>query len=199
MVGGASRLAILPRIRSFRAPARLRSPYTAISVVGGYGFMPSHTVTAANRSRRRRNRLHGEGVSARLSPRSWARSSQIDRLSVLSGVCPVHATHAILFHSSTLPSLTTNLGSTKGDLGLLVASIEAMGRGRTPRFIVLDTLAQMLHGADENGAGMSAFIQNAQTLANQFEAFVLATQGAKSHFEPNGRKPPSKAVVIGYH
>ena len=68
-----------------------------------------------------------------------------------------------------------NLGSTKGDLGLLVASIESLGRGRTPRFIVLDTLAQMLHGADENGVGMTAFIQNAQTLANHFEAFVLAT------------------------
>ena len=191
MVGGASRLAIVPRIRSFRAPARLRSPYTAISVVWlgerGYGFMP------CTRSRLRTARGVGailctvKASSARLSPRSWARSSQIDRLSVLSGVCPVHATHAILFHSLTLPSLTTNLGSTKGDLGLLVASIEAMGRGRTPRFIVLDTLAQMLHGADENGAGMSAFIQNAQTLANQFEAFVLATQGAKSHFMPNGR------------
>lgn len=67
-----------------------------------------------------------------------------------------------------------NLGSPKGDLGLLVASIESMGRGRTPQFIILDTLSQMLHGAEENGAGMTAFIQNAQTLSNHFEAFVLA-------------------------
>jgi hypothetical protein len=65
-----------------------------------------------------------------------------------------------------------NLGSPKGDLGLLISSIESMDNA--PRLIVLDTLSQMLHGAEENGAGMTAFIQNAQALASRFDCFVLA-------------------------
>ena len=46
--------------------------------------------------------------------------------------------------------------------------------GRPPSLIVLDTLSQMLHGAEENGAGMTAFIQNAQALSTRFDCFVLA-------------------------
>jgi AAA domain len=65
-----------------------------------------------------------------------------------------------------------NLGSTKGDLDRLISSIDSMGRD--PNLIVLDTLSQMLHGAEENGAGMTAFIQNAQTLATRFDCFVIA-------------------------
>ena len=65
-----------------------------------------------------------------------------------------------------------NLGSPKGDLKLLIQSVDSMGR--PPSLIVLDTLSQMLHGAEENGAGMTAFIQNAQALSTRFDCFVLA-------------------------
>ena len=65
-----------------------------------------------------------------------------------------------------------NLGSPNGDLKLLIQSIDSMGR--PPSLIVLDTLSQMLHGAEENGAGMTAFIQNAQALSTRFDCFVLA-------------------------
>jgi hypothetical protein len=67
---------------------------------------------------------------------------------------------------------TPNLGSPKGDLGVLIHSIECMGQA--PRLIVLDTLSQMLCGAEENGSGMTAFIQNAQALSSRFNCFVLA-------------------------
>jgi hypothetical protein len=53
-----------------------------------------------------------------------------------------------------------------------VESIETSGLN--PRLIVLDTLAQMLCGADENGAGMTAFVRNAQALSHRFGCFVLA-------------------------
>jgi AAA domain len=65
-----------------------------------------------------------------------------------------------------------NLGSPKGDLQLLIDSIESTGK--TPSLLVLDTLSQMLCGAEENGTGMTAFIRNAQALSNHFGCFVLA-------------------------
>src|SRR5271169_472997 len=67
-----------------------------------------------------------------------------------------------------------NLGlpSPKGDLTGLVELIEASGL--RPKLIVLDTLAQMLCGGEENGAGMTAFVRNAQALSHHFACFVLA-------------------------
>ena len=64
------------------------------------------------------------------------------------------------------------LSAPKGDLAGLVESIESSGL--RPRLIVLDTLAQMICGADENGSGMTAFVRNAQALSHRFGCFVLA-------------------------
>ena len=75
-----------------------------------------------------------------------------------------------------------NLGATNGgDLRRLIASIEASRIA--PRIVVLDTLAQMLHGADENGIGMTAFVRNAQALSSRFGCFVLAVHHIGHHAE----------------
>ena len=65
-----------------------------------------------------------------------------------------------------------NLGSPRGDMNHLVASIEAASIA--PSLIVIDTLSQCLGGNDENGSGMIAFTRNATALAKHFAAFVLA-------------------------
>lgn len=70
-----------------------------------------------------------------------------------------------------LISAAPNLGTEQGDLASLIAAIEAAGV--KPALIVVDTLAQSLGGADENGAGMVQFVANATALANHFRAFVL--------------------------
>ncbi len=70
-----------------------------------------------------------------------------------------------------LVSAAPNLGADPGDLAPLIADIEAAGV--RPGLIVLDTLAQTLGAADENGAGMTAFVGNAARLAAKFGALVL--------------------------
>jgi hypothetical protein len=70
-----------------------------------------------------------------------------------------------------LISAAPNLGTDKGDLGALVAAIEAADF--KPGLIVLDTLAQTIGAGDENGAGMTAFVANAGALASRFNALVL--------------------------
>jgi putative component of toxin-antitoxin plasmid stabilization module len=65
-----------------------------------------------------------------------------------------------------------NLGLEKNDLDALIASVEVVNV--EPRLIVIDTLAQTLHGGEENGAGMQTFVANATALANHFNACVLA-------------------------
>jgi hypothetical protein len=64
-----------------------------------------------------------------------------------------------------------NLGVGSGDLETLITSIETAGV--KPGLIALDTLAQSLGGADENGAGMVQLVANATALANHFNCFVL--------------------------
>jgi hypothetical protein len=64
-----------------------------------------------------------------------------------------------------------NLGTDPGDLEELIATIEASGY--RPGLIVLDTAAQTLRSADENGPGMTALIANANILARHFNALVL--------------------------
>jgi hypothetical protein len=64
-----------------------------------------------------------------------------------------------------------NLGADPGDLPQLVEAIE---RARMrPGLIVIDTAAQSLGQADENGAGMTALIVNAEELAQHFDCLVL--------------------------
>ncbi len=64
-----------------------------------------------------------------------------------------------------------SLGMQEGDLAALIASISEAGVA--PGLIVIDTLAQTLGSGDENGAGMSQFISNANELARHFGAMVL--------------------------
>ncbi len=71
-----------------------------------------------------------------------------------------------------LISAAPNLGTATGDYDQLVATIEATGL--KPGLIVVDTVAKVIGGADENGAGMAAFLVNAQALAQRFDCFVLA-------------------------
>ncbi len=71
-----------------------------------------------------------------------------------------------------MTAVAPNLGTGQADLKELIAAIEAICPN--PRFIVLDTIAQSLGGADENGAGMAQFVINATALANHFRCFVLA-------------------------
>jgi hypothetical protein len=70
-----------------------------------------------------------------------------------------------------LVSTAPNLGSNPGDSLELSSAIEAAGMA--PGLIVIDTAAQTLGPADENGAGMTALIGNAEALAQHFDCLVL--------------------------
>jgi hypothetical protein len=75
--------------------------------------------------------------------------------------------HVPFFLIETAP----NLGAGQDDLHTLIASVESAGVA--PGIITIDTLAQTLGGAEENGAGMQQVIANAQALSNHFNCFVL--------------------------
>ena len=64
-----------------------------------------------------------------------------------------------------------NLGAAPGDVEALGAAIESAGVA--PGLIVIDTLAQTLGSADENGSGMTAFVANAGEIASRFKCLVL--------------------------
>jgi AAA domain len=79
-----------------------------------------------------------------------------------------------------LLTVSPDLGNARsGDAQKLIRSIRSTGR--SPSIIVLDTLAQMLHGGDENGQGMQAFVRNAQTIASALDCFVLAVHHVGHH------------------
>jgi hypothetical protein len=65
-----------------------------------------------------------------------------------------------------------NLGAVKGDYDRLLTTIEAAGI--KPGLIIIDTVAKVIGGSDENGAGMAQFLVNAEALAPHFACFVLA-------------------------
>jgi RecA-family ATPase len=77
---------------------------------------------------------------------------------------PAHVDFALI-------SAAPNLGAEPGDLLALTGAIERAHV--SPGLIVLDTLAQVLGGSDENGAGMTAFLANAGKLADHFNCLVL--------------------------
>ena len=93
-----------------------------------------------------------------------------------------------------LVSTAPNLGADPGDLEILIANIKAAKV--LPGLIILDTLAQTLGAADENGAGMTVFTKNAAALAARFNALVLivhhvglgdsAQQRMRGHSSLNG-------------
>jgi RecA-family ATPase len=64
-----------------------------------------------------------------------------------------------------------NLGTEKGDLEALIASIEAAGVN--PGLIVVDTVAKAIGAGDENGHGMATLLANAETLSQRFNCLVL--------------------------
>ena len=80
--------------------------------------------------------------------------------------------HKIPRGDFNLISAAPNLGAGEGDLPALIAAVE--GAGIKPAHIVVDTAAKAIGAAEENGAGMAAFVGNAEKLATHFECFVLA-------------------------
>jgi hypothetical protein len=70
-----------------------------------------------------------------------------------------------------LVAAAPNLGNQSEDIGELITAVSAVTK--TPRIITIDTLAQTLHGGDENGSGMMMFVTNATLLANHFNCCVL--------------------------
>jgi len=82
-----------------------------------------------------------------------------------------HAEHLpenVPFH---LIAAAPNLGQGTADLDALAAAMTASGV--KPDMIVIDTLAQPLGSAEENGAGMVQLIANAQALSEKFNCLVL--------------------------
>jgi AAA domain len=84
-----------------------------------------------------------------------------------------------LYHGERLPervpfhliSAAPNLGTAKGDLDALIASI--VSAGVSPGAVTIDTVSQTLGSAEENGAGMIQLIANAQALSERFGCLVL--------------------------
>lgn len=64
-----------------------------------------------------------------------------------------------------------NLGEKPGDLLELIKAVER--HDFKPGAIFLDTASATLHGADENGEGMTALVSNALALATHFECVVI--------------------------
>jgi hypothetical protein len=98
-----------------------------------------------------------------------------------------------------LLTVSPDLGNARsGDVQKLIRSISATGR--TPSIIVLDTLAQMLHGGDENGQGMQAFVRHAQTIASALGCFVLAVHhvghSADSRLRGHSSLPAAADLII---
>jgi AAA domain len=72
----------------------------------------------------------------------------------------------------TLIEAAPNLGIGDGDLSTLIAAVESAGIA--PAVIVIDTASKSIGAAEENGAGMAAFVGNAEGLAQHFACLVLA-------------------------
>jgi hypothetical protein len=70
-----------------------------------------------------------------------------------------------------MTAVAPNLGTGQDDLKELIAAVEA--NCPNPAFVILDTAAQSLGGADENGQGMAQLLINAIALSNHFSCFVL--------------------------
>jgi hypothetical protein len=99
-----------------------------------------------------------------------------------------------------LLSAAPNLGTATGDYQGLVRTIE--DAGIKPGLIIVDTIAKVIGGADENGAGMAQFLVNAEALAQHFGCFVLAVhhigwdEGAKDRPRGWSGLPPALDVQI---
>jgi hypothetical protein len=87
-----------------------------------------------------------------------------------------------------LISAAPNLGTADGDLAVLIAAVESSGI--KPDLIIVDTAAKSIGAAEENGAGMAAFVGNAEKLAQHFDCLVLAAHhvglGEEAQKRPRG-------------
>jgi hypothetical protein len=70
-----------------------------------------------------------------------------------------------------MTAVAPNLGTGQDDLRELIAAIGAICQN--PALIEIDTVAQTLGGADENGQGMAQLLINAIALSAHFKCFVL--------------------------
>ena len=70
-----------------------------------------------------------------------------------------------------MTEVAPNLGTGQDDLKELIAAIEVYSP--KPAFVVLDTAAASMGGADENGQGMAQLLINAIALSNHFACFIL--------------------------
>ena len=81
-----------------------------------------------------------------------------------------------------------NLGAAEGDLQSLIVSVASAGFA--PAVIVIDTASKSIGAAEENSAGMAAFVLNAGKLATHFDCFVLAVHhvglGEEAQKRPRG-------------
>jgi hypothetical protein len=82
------------------------------------------------------------------------------------------AKHNVPRGDFALVSAAPNLGTGDGDLPGLIVAVEKAGI--KPGLIAIDTAAKSIGSAEENGAGMAAFIGNAEKLAQHFDCLVLA-------------------------
>jgi hypothetical protein len=98
-----------------------------------------------------------------------------------------------------LISESPNLGTEQGDLARLCSSIEMQELAAPLRLIVIDTLSQVLHGAEENGSGMMALIGNANALAQRFKCAVVIIHHSGKNVENGSRghsSLPAAADVV---
>ena len=79
-----------------------------------------------------------------------------------------------------------NLGAGEGDLPALIAAVESAGI--KPALIVIDTASKSIGAAEENGAGMAAFVGNASLLAQHFDCLVLGVHHV-GHDEAAQKRP----------
>jgi hypothetical protein len=96
------------------------------------------------------------------------------------------AKHSIPQGDFSLIEASPNLGSAEGDLPALIAAVETSSI--KPALIVIDTTAKTIGAAEENGAGMAAFVGNAGKLALHFGCLVLGVHHV-GHDEAAQKRP----------
>ena len=86
-------------------------------------------------------------------------------------VSAYQAKHEVPRGGFALVAAAPNLGVGDGDLAALIAAVESASI--KPGIIVIDTASKSIGAAEENSAGMAAFVLNAGKLAGHFDCLVL--------------------------
>jgi RecA-family ATPase len=76
----------------------------------------------------------------------------------------------------------------------LIAAVEA--KGVNPGLIVVDTIAKVIGAAEENGAGMAAFLWNAEALRRHFDCLVLPVHHV-GHDNEAQKRPRGHSSLTG--